>query len=304
MSVHLYTTCWNEAEMLGFFFRHYDPWVDRYIIHDDGSTDGSIEILQAHPKVELRKFSWSIPGRFATSNQILQNHVWKESRGRADWVVIVDIDEHLFVRGVQMRMFLADYKARGITLAPALGYQMLSDRFPEPDENLCYSLTRGAPYNKMNKMGPFNPDALEETNHSSGRHKGIPIGHLKFPKRDELLLLHYSYMGFDRTRARHTSIYSRYISRAQNQEQVRMIDSLKYAKTSDQFQKKWNAFEIKSVDISSPKFRGWKNHLAKKWWWKYNMEKRWWTDWQFRLYQKYMMFKNIPSRILAKLGAR
>ena len=29
--------------MLAFFFRHYDPWVDRYVIYDDGSTDGSLE---------------------------------------------------------------------------------------------------------------------------------------------------------------------------------------------------------------------------------------------------------------------
>ena len=55
--VHLYTICWDEADMLGFFFRHYDPWVDRYIVYDDGSTDGSLDILRAHPKVELRRFA-------------------------------------------------------------------------------------------------------------------------------------------------------------------------------------------------------------------------------------------------------
>ena len=38
--VHLYTICWDEADMLGFFFRHYDSWVDRYVIYDDGSTEG------------------------------------------------------------------------------------------------------------------------------------------------------------------------------------------------------------------------------------------------------------------------
>ncbi len=51
--VHLYTLCWDEADMLGFFFRHYDSWVDRYVVYDDGSIDGSLTILAGHPKVEL-----------------------------------------------------------------------------------------------------------------------------------------------------------------------------------------------------------------------------------------------------------
>jgi len=41
--------------MLPLFFRNYDPWVDQYFIYDDGSTDGSIETLKAHPKVEMRR---------------------------------------------------------------------------------------------------------------------------------------------------------------------------------------------------------------------------------------------------------
>ena len=43
MIVHLYTLCWNEAEMLPYFFRHYDPWVDRLIgspaVRIGGGTD-------------------------------------------------------------------------------------------------------------------------------------------------------------------------------------------------------------------------------------------------------------------------
>ena len=28
--VHLYSMTWNESAMIGYFFRHYDPIVDRY----------------------------------------------------------------------------------------------------------------------------------------------------------------------------------------------------------------------------------------------------------------------------------
>ena len=54
MRIDLYTRCWNDAHMLGFFFRHYDPLVQRYVVFDDGSTDGSLDFLRAHPKVEVR----------------------------------------------------------------------------------------------------------------------------------------------------------------------------------------------------------------------------------------------------------
>ena len=100
MKTHLYALCWNEADMLEFFFRHYDPWVDRYVIFDDGSTDGSIEILKAHPRVELRSWHRKYPDTYGISQWSWLNEVWKESRGQADWVVIVDIDEHLFVFAV------------------------------------------------------------------------------------------------------------------------------------------------------------------------------------------------------------
>src|SRR6266481_3219141 len=77
--VHLYAQCWNDEFMLPYFFRHYDPFVDRYIIFDDGSTDGSLQILTDHPKVELRRFVRSDPDSFACSEQALSNACWKES---------------------------------------------------------------------------------------------------------------------------------------------------------------------------------------------------------------------------------
>src|SRR5690348_14183784 len=96
MTIDLYTLCWNDADMLGFFFRHYDRFVQRYVVFDDGSTDRSLEILRAHPRVEVRstapdgdRESWVVSGM-----ELLQS-CWKESRRRADWVICTDIDEHL-----------------------------------------------------------------------------------------------------------------------------------------------------------------------------------------------------------------
>jgi hypothetical protein len=77
--VHLYAVCWDEADMLGFFFRHYDPWVNRYVIYDDDSTDGSREILRTHPKVEPRDFTRVEANSFALSHKAMQDEAWTKA---------------------------------------------------------------------------------------------------------------------------------------------------------------------------------------------------------------------------------
>jgi hypothetical protein len=74
--IHLYTVCWDEADMLGFFFRHYDPWVDRYVIYDDGSTDGSLDILRANPRVEVGSSNEPTP-----SHSFCRTHGCSSTRG-------------------------------------------------------------------------------------------------------------------------------------------------------------------------------------------------------------------------------
>jgi glycosyl transferase family 2 len=55
VTVHLYTFGWNEMPMIGFFLRHYEPWVDKFIFFDDGSTDGTLELLASKSNVEIRR---------------------------------------------------------------------------------------------------------------------------------------------------------------------------------------------------------------------------------------------------------
>ncbi|MBV8848650.1 MAG: glycosyltransferase [Methylobacteriaceae bacterium] len=203
--IHLYTLCWDEADMLGFFFRHYDSWVDRYIVFDDGSTDGSRDILRAHPKVELRNFVRVEAGSFVLSQRAMQNQAWKESRWQADWVIVTAIDEHLHVRNRSMRGYLSEQSERGVTLVPALGFDMNHPVMPEDRGHLTSIVTRGRPRGPFNKLGVFKPEALRETGFSAGRHHAEPIGELRLPARDELMLWHYKHLGFERNAAREAS---------------------------------------------------------------------------------------------------
>ena len=204
MTVHLYTLCWNDGPRLSFFFRHYDAFVDHYVIYDDGSDAATLARLRAHPKVEIRPFERSDKASFVLSEQHVSNECWKESRGTANWVIVADIDELLWHR--DLPAYLARCTAQGITAIPALGFQMLHPRFPPEDTDLPAIVTHGMPWERMMKLAIFAPAAIDEINFSLGRHEAVPRGRLIYPPADELLLLHYKYLGLWQTFRRHREL--------------------------------------------------------------------------------------------------
>jgi hypothetical protein len=259
LRIHLYSICWNEAAMLSFFFRHYDPWVSRYVFYDDGSTDGTLEILARHPRVEIRRFERRVADSYVKSAQLLQNEMWKESRGDADWVIITAVDEHL--HHPHMPRYLERCHQAGVTLIPALGYQMVARRFPSPEVCLCQTLTRGAPFHEMNKLSLFRPDALEETGFGVGRHVAEPRGRVVYPRRDELLLLHYKYLAPDYTAARH-ALLATGLGSADREQSF----GWQYLLDRQGLEESFAGFEARAVDIASPAHVPRRDHQEARWW--------------------------------------
>lgn len=260
MRIDLYTRCWNDADMLGFMFRHYDRFVQRYVVFDDGSTDNSLEVLRSSPKVEVRPMpEYSDPDSRIASNLAVLESCWKESRGVADWVIVTDIDEHLHHPDIEN--YLRICKSHGVTIVPALGYQMMSEKFPREGCLLSDTLTIGAPWFVMNKLNIFSPDEIEATNFDPGRHSAAPEGNVVAPARDELLLLHYKYLGFERTRRRGEQSRSR-----QRKRDLAMKWGIQYSWSRKQLLKEWTKLAGELVDISHPSLRPWESHKGPRWW--------------------------------------
>ncbi|MCL2459539.1 MAG: glycosyltransferase family 2 protein [Desulfobulbus sp.] len=282
--------------MLGFFFRHYDDWIDRYVIYDDGSTDGSLDILHAHPKVEVRKFVRTNPESFVLSHTRLQNEVWKESRGKTDWIVVTALDEHLWIPGRSMADYLAEQRKEGATLIPAMGFNMVSNVFPTNDAMLVHAITRGCPAANFNKLSIFNPDALKETNFKPGRHKAQPQGRLWLPARDELLLWHFKNIGLERTVARETAQGLR----LGNVDKAESFGS-QYLWDAQGKQEFWETLDKESMELSGA---GFKAHLC-------CARPLWWEEKYMILRLPHNMFLPLglfwlyalPASILAKLAA-
>jgi hypothetical protein len=201
MTVHLYTVSWNDAPMLDFFFRHYEPWVDRFFIFDDRSTDGTRDRLERHPAVQVATLERRNPESWVASALHFYNSAWRASRGKADWVVVTNIDEHLF--HPDMSDYLAKCTRQGVTAIPALGYEMVSEEFPAEGSLLSRDLRYGSPSAQMSKMGIFDPNVIRNPGYRGGRHRAAPKGRVLLPPRDEVLNLHYRSLGLDYVIALH-----------------------------------------------------------------------------------------------------
>jgi hypothetical protein len=246
--------------MLPFFFLHYDKLVERYVIYDDGSSDNSREILRLNPKVELRPTPrYSDPGSRVASQLALLETCWKESRGIADWVIVTDIDEHLY--HPDMYRYLAQCRAQGVTIIPALGYQMLSHQFPEHKTLLCNSLSRGACDSLYSKLNIFSPNEIDATNYTPGRHTAAPTGRVVLPARDEVILLHYRYLDFERVRKRYQLLATRHFKA-----DIAMGWGSQYSWSSEQLREAWNFIASRLVDISLPDLTPWETHEGLRWW--------------------------------------
>lgn len=192
--IDLYCLCWNDARLLPHFFQHYDDLVDRYFVFDTGSTDESLALLQDHPKVTLGHIDL-LHQSYADAKRRLSDTLWKRSRGAADWIVVVDIAELLF--RPDFKAYLAACTAAGVTAVRSVGYEMVSEAFPEPGAMLAHSITRGVRTEDYDKLCVFNPDALTDLYFAAGRREAAPTGRVVYPETPEVLLLHYEQLGVD-----------------------------------------------------------------------------------------------------------
>ena len=218
--------------------------------------------LQTHPKVEARRFVRSVPESFVLSEQAFSNQCWKSSRTEADWVIVTDIDEHLF--HPSGRAYLSRCRTEGVTMIPALGFQMISEREPTPGENLCLDYPIGAPWKPMMKISIFNPDAIAEMKFAPGRHMSDPVGRIRVPDTDELLLFHYKYMGFEQTHRRHQQL-RKGLGRLDMQQGW----GHKYSWSAEEFREDWDKSARRAVDTTIFRGNPAKHYPIRPWWQRY-----------------------------------
>jgi hypothetical protein len=126
MRVHVYAMSWNEERFLPYFLRHY-AFAERITIFDNMSDDRSLEIIGGFGNAVVEPLDTGGELRDTVLRDV-KNNGWKKSRGQADWVICVDVDELLW--HPQLLDQLAAFRSRGITVPIPIGYEMVSQSFP------------------------------------------------------------------------------------------------------------------------------------------------------------------------------
>jgi hypothetical protein len=189
--VHLYAVCWNEEKIIPFFLKHYNEFVDHYYIYDNYSDDATDTLLASQPNITVRKYDTG--GTFNDIvHQQIKNSAWKQSRGKADWVIVIDMDEFLY--HPQMEQFLSANLTRH-SIFELEGFDMVSEHFPPIDKKITNTVKTGVPCSWLNKMILFDPHRIVEINYEPGAHEAYPEGIVSIGVDTELKLLHYKYLG-------------------------------------------------------------------------------------------------------------
>ena len=205
MKIHIYTIVRNEEYILPYFLRHYSTFADKIFIIDDSSTDKTVEIAKAHPKVELLDFDYPPSFNYDDNFSDCFTKYYKEkSRGVADWVIRVDADELIYHKDI--KKVLKEKRENGAKVLKSTGFLMVSEELAKNDGQIYDEIKEGARYRGYDKTVIFDPSldiTFEKGRHSINTPEGIRH------ERAHILLLHYRYLSKEYFIKRSEHLYSR-----------------------------------------------------------------------------------------------
>lgn len=207
--VHYYAVCWNEEAILPWMFNYYGQFVTHFTIYDNYSSDKTEDIISNNPNAKIIKFGKE--GHFDDSaNQRIKNSCWKQSRGKADLVVVCDMDEFLYHADLEnlLRRLCKDK----VTFPTTVGYEMYGESIPKYDghQQLTDLIQKGVRSEWLDKHIIFDPHRIVDTYFDPGAHHANPTGIVRRGTEDTTLkVLHYKNLGLDYLLARYRQLGER-----------------------------------------------------------------------------------------------
>jgi hypothetical protein len=193
--VWVFSFTYNEAHFVRNFLSAYRQ-AEKIVIYDNQSTDDTVRLLKKDKRVEIRVNDSGNQIRDDIYIQIKDN-CWKEARGQADWVIIVDFDE-IFCKATYNNgraKFSLDFTKpynEGYTIIKPYGYNMVAINGPLAKEGHPFRYVKKGVYHELcEKPCCFRPEKIQEINFYPGCHGIDPKGEIKIFSDPDYKLLHF-----------------------------------------------------------------------------------------------------------------
>lgn len=188
--MHIFIVCYNEAIMIPHTVQHYrSRFPDcKITIHDNGSTDGSIELARSLGCSVIPFESDNSMNEYILLN--LRNNSWKSAD---DWVIVCDMDEWVCVTKEQIE----SEEAKGANILRIKGYNIIGNSQTETLEDVdLHKISMGIfnPYEC--KSICFDARKIKAMNYTLGAHHCSPDCDAIVHSEKEYILKHMDELGF------------------------------------------------------------------------------------------------------------
>lgn len=242
-NIDVYCLCWNEAKIIPFVIQYWKRFARHVYVYDNGSDDGSLELLAQYPDwITVRHFGSD--GFNDMVNKEIKNNCWKGSD--ADWVWVGDFDECLYSKDLEG--FLSDLESKGVDGISPQCVNVVSYDFPVYNENkLCHEICGGGEWAtnvNSHKMTLFKPSRFTDINYGVGAHFCRPSGEHKIVSLDnDIFFVHLCMLGVD------------YVVNKCKRNAKRLSDinkrcglGIHYLRTEDEIRKDFDSKVIKAIE--------------------------------------------------------
>lgn len=195
MTIDLYTLCFNEIDILPFIVDYWKRLpLNKVVVFDNFSTDGSITYLKQFPFVEVRYFKTEGMNDIVQAN--IKNLAWRESKGKADYVIVCDMDEVLYSK--DLNKTLLKMKEGGYNVLGTPWYACCFDKRPSYTEGkLLHELGDKFYRQSVNRTHPhlgkfmlFDPNLIDNMQYSVGCHIAHPLPQMKLLETNDVVAIH------------------------------------------------------------------------------------------------------------------
>lgn len=183
MNIQVYAIAFNEAETIHLFIKHYQGIGAKVKIFDNYSDDGTPDICR-ELGCDIENFG--IKGELNDAHYLkIKNRCWRGSQ--ADWVIICDADEILYVTPETLQ----DATESKATIFQTKGYNVYSHSMPV---NSYREIQTYVPDENYSKLVIFDPKKIADMSYQYGCHKATPVGDVNFYPAP-LRMFHYRAIG-------------------------------------------------------------------------------------------------------------